>query len=208
MAAGGLRPGHRGRVRPARPFPHRVRPVLRVGDHVCPARDRAHGRRRLVTAGRSVVAGRASVRVPGHRAAGRDRRAIEGRIEGWIEVRIEARPDMTENERSELMSGAWSGPSGDAIAIVGADCRYPDAENPDARGLDRDRTGVVIGNTMTGEFSRAAALRLRWPYVRRVLGAALAGQGWQADRLADFLGQVEKAYKEPFPAPNDESLAG
>ncbi|HZB33951.1 MAG TPA: type I polyketide synthase, partial [Streptosporangiaceae bacterium] len=199
------------------------------------------------------------------------------------------------------MSGAWSGPSGDAIAIVGADCRYPDAENPDrlwetvlarrrafrpiphrrlnlhdyadadpgdgggapdpdrtyarfaavlagwrfdrarfrvpgpayrvtdtahwlaldvaanalvsagypdARGLDRDRTGVVIGNTMTGEFSRAAALRLRWPYVRRVLGAALAGQGWQADRLADFLGQVEKAYKEPFPAPNDESLAG
>jgi enediyne polyketide synthase len=43
-------------------------------------------------------------------------------------------------------------------------------------GLDRDRTGVIIGNTLGGDTSRANALRVRWPYVRRVLADALTAQ--------------------------------
>ena len=35
-------------------------------------------------------------------------------------------------------------------------------------GLPCETTGVVVGNTLTGEFTRAALLRTRWPYVRRV----------------------------------------
>src|SRR5581483_311664 len=32
--------------------------------------------------------------------------------------------------------------------------------------LPRERTGVIVGNTLTGEHTRAQALRLRWPFVR------------------------------------------
>ena len=59
-------------------------------------------------------------------------------------------------------------------------------------GLNRDRTGVIIGNTLAGDTSRANALRVRWPYVRRVLsrctgngGPGSAGrQGATASRAA------------------------
>ena len=37
----------------------------------------------------------------------------------------------------------------------------------DPSDLPRATTGVVVGNTLTGEFSRANNLRLRWPFVRR-----------------------------------------
>ncbi len=52
-----------------------------------------------------------------------------------------------------------------------------DAGFPDGAGLPRDATGVLLGNTLTGEFSRANLLRLRWPFVRRTLGAQLAAEG-------------------------------
>src|SRR5437660_4897309 len=48
-----------------------------------------------------------------------------------------------------------------------------DAGFPEGRGLARESTGVMLGNTLTGEFSRASNLRLRWPYVRRMVEAAL-----------------------------------
>src|SRR5882762_571788 len=61
-----------------------------------------------------------------------------------------------------------------------------DAGFPDGAGLPHDETGVVIGNTLTGEFSRAAILRNRWPYVRRVVMGALR-QGNTHDRQPDGL---------------------
>ncbi|GGL40595.1 type I polyketide synthase [Planomonospora parontospora] len=82
------------------------------------------------------------------------------------------------------------------------------AGHPDGRGLDRDRVGVVIGNSMNGEFSRASVLRLRWPYVRRVLQHALTAEGWAPEAQARFLAGLEQTYKSPFPEPNDETLAG
>ena len=39
------------------------------------------------------------------------------------------------------------------------------------------QTGVIIGNTLTGEQTRANTMRLRWPFVRRALGIAARGQG-------------------------------
>lgn len=79
---------------------------------------------------------------------------------------------------------------------------------PEGRGLERDRVGVVIGNTMNGEFSRAGGLRLRWPYVRRLLQHALSEEGWDLGKQARFVGSFERAFKSPFPEPNDETLAG
>ncbi|HYS41987.1 MAG TPA: type I polyketide synthase, partial [Pseudonocardiaceae bacterium] len=70
-------------------------------------------------------------------------------------------------------------------------------------GLDPDRVGVVVGNSLTGEVSRANTLRLRWPYVRRVLTSVLPESG--RDALID---QVAQRYLAPFPPVGDETLAG
>ncbi|GAA1767285.1 type I polyketide synthase [Luedemannella helvata] len=83
-----------------------------------------------------------------------------------------------------------------------------DAGFPMAAGLPRQRTGVVVGNTLTGEFTRANTMRLRWPYVRRTLIAALRGEGWADDKLAGFLDTVEARYKQPFPGIDEDTLAG
>jgi enediyne polyketide synthase len=75
-------------------------------------------------------------------------------------------------------------------------------------GLPAETTGVFLGNTLTGEFSRAGLMRLRWPYVRRVAEEALRAESWDDDRRAAFLEKLEAAYKEPFPPVGAESLAG
>ncbi|HEX4962594.1 MAG TPA: type I polyketide synthase [Thermoanaerobaculia bacterium] len=83
-----------------------------------------------------------------------------------------------------------------------------DAGFPEAEGLPRDMTGVLLGNTLTGEFSRSHLMRLRWPYVRRTLAASLAAEGWDEAKVEGFLARLEPAYKAPFPEPMEESLAG
>jgi enediyne polyketide synthase len=79
---------------------------------------------------------------------------------------------------------------------------------PGAAGLNRDRVGVVIGNTLAGEFSRAALLRFRWPYVRRVLAEAMSAEGLTPEAAASLMARTESGYKAPFPEPTDESLSG
>ncbi|WP_248965406.1 type I polyketide synthase [Sphaerisporangium perillae] len=91
----------------------------------------------------------------------------------------------------------------DMAALALADAGFPAAE-----GLPRERTGVVVGNTLTGEFTRANVMRLRWPYVRRTVAAVLQDQGWDDDRLATFLADLEATYKSPFPEIDEDTLAG
>ena len=83
-----------------------------------------------------------------------------------------------------------------------------DAGFPEARGLPRETTGVLVGNSLTGEFSRSNILRLRWPYMRRVTEAALAEEGWSLEARTAFLSRLETEYKSPFPPMGEESLAG
>jgi enediyne polyketide synthase len=83
-----------------------------------------------------------------------------------------------------------------------------DAGFPEARGLPRETTGVLVGNSLTGEFSRAGTLRLRWPYVRRVTEDALAKEGWSLETRTAFLNRLEAEYKAPFPPMGEEGLAG
>ncbi len=75
-------------------------------------------------------------------------------------------------------------------------------------GAARETTGVIVGNTLTGEFTRAGLMRVRWPYVRRNVEAALQEEGWEPDRRAHFLEVLEQRYKHPFPEVSEESLAG
>ncbi len=83
-----------------------------------------------------------------------------------------------------------------------------DAGFADGKGLPAASTGVIIGNTLTGEFSRANLLRLRWPYVRRTVGAALREQGWDDLQVGEFLNDLEPKYKAPFPPIDEDTLAG
>jgi len=91
----------------------------------------------------------------------------------------------------------------DTVARALADAGFADGE-----GLPKTNTGVVIGNTLTGEFSRANLMRLRWPYVRRTVGAALREQGWDDQQLGVFLDRLEERYKTPFPPIDEDTLAG
>lgn len=75
-------------------------------------------------------------------------------------------------------------------------------------GLPAESTGVILGNTLTGEFSRAGLMRLRWPYVRRVVGERLHAQGWDTERRGAFLADLEGYYKSPFEPTGEETLAG
>jgi enediyne polyketide synthase len=88
--------------------------------------------------------------------------------------------------------------AGDAIADSGADL--------DAVG--RERIGVILGNSLTGEVSRANLLRLRWPYVRRAVAAGAARAGLDASATAALLADTEDAYKAGLPVPNEDTLAG
>ncbi len=84
-----------------------------------------------------------------------------------------------------------------------------DAKLLDASAEQRERTSVYVGNSLTGEFSRANLLRLRWPYVRRVLDAALQETPLlQQSEKEELIARIETSYKAPFPATNEESLAG
>jgi enediyne polyketide synthase len=74
--------------------------------------------------------------------------------------------------------------------------------------LPQETTGVLVGNTLTGEFSRAATLRLRWPYVRRMVESRLQVEGWEEARRSEFLSHLEEDYKAPFAAVGEETLAG
>ncbi|MFC9324640.1 SDR family NAD(P)-dependent oxidoreductase [Kitasatospora sp. NPDC057015] len=94
------------------------------------------------------------------------------------------------------------------LALDTAARALEDAGFPLGAGLADANTGVIIGNTLTGEFSRANLMRLRWPYVRRTVGAALREQGWDDASLAGFLEGLEERYKSPFPPIGEDTLAG
>ncbi|WP_245681997.1 beta-ketoacyl synthase N-terminal-like domain-containing protein, partial [Actinomadura kijaniata] len=93
------------------------------------------------------------------------------------------------------------------LALETAAAALADAGLPEGRGAPGGSTGVVVGNSLTGEGIRAAQMRLRWPYVRRVVADALKDDV-AADRLATLLAELEHSYKAPFPVPDGDSLAG
>jgi enediyne polyketide synthase len=70
--------------------------------------------------------------------------------------------------------------------------------------LPAARTAVIVGNTLTGDGSRAAAMRLRWPYVRRAAEVVLAGR----DDRETLLHELERRFKEPFAEITEDSLTG
>lgn len=95
------------------------------------------------------------------------------------------------------------------LALDVAEQSLADAGMANGSAGQRERTGVFVGNTLTGEFSRANLMRLRWPYVQRVISAALQnGGGKLSNDHIHLLAEIESLYKRPFPTTTEDSLAG
>ncbi len=94
------------------------------------------------------------------------------------------------------------------LALDAAAKALCDAFPEDVLPRFRERTGVFVGNSLTGEFSRAATLRVRWPFVRDVIQQQLAESGWPDQDTADFLQRCEEKYKSHFEPLSEDTLPG
>ncbi|MFC7441755.1 SDR family NAD(P)-dependent oxidoreductase [Laceyella putida] len=74
--------------------------------------------------------------------------------------------------------------------------------------IPKDKTGVIVGNTLTGEFTRANTMRLRWPFVRKTLRAAGQSHGLSAATLHQLEKRMETIYKSAFSPVTEDTLAG
>lgn len=74
--------------------------------------------------------------------------------------------------------------------------------------LPRERTGVIVGNTLTGEQSRSRNLRVRWPFVERAIRAAAQSEGLNAVATNGLVSSTESCFKSVFPPVDEDTLAG
>ncbi|HJO93204.1 MAG TPA: SDR family NAD(P)-dependent oxidoreductase [Victivallales bacterium] len=72
--------------------------------------------------------------------------------------------------------------------------------------IDLTRVGVVLGNSLTGEFSRSHYLRFRWPYVERCLRKTLISS--PSNYIESMIDAFKKIYNAPLPEITEDSLAG
>ena len=143
----------------------------------------------------------------------------------WTTTATRTRPRRTASTPATPRSSRATSSTGSRYQVAGSTFRstdlthwlaldvaaraLADAGFPDGEGLPRERTGVVVGNSLTGEFSRANLMRLRWPYVRRMVAAALqrAGLGRRPARAVPRRAS-RPTYKSPFPPIDEDTLAG
>lgn len=94
------------------------------------------------------------------------------------------------------------------LALDTAEKTFVDANFLGSNELPNESTGVFLGNTLTGEFSRANTVRLRYPYVQRVVENLLNQTNIEKEDIPNLLRNLERDFKEPFPEMTEESLAG
>lgn len=161
---------------------------------------------------RNVLAGRRAFRrLPDERMRAADYYSPDPSVPDRHYTRMAAVLEGFEFDRVKYRIGGSTFRSTDMthwLALDTVDRALDDAGFPGGDGLPKASTGVIIGNTLTGEFTRANNLRLRWPYVRRTIAAALRDYGWDDDELGAFLAPLEKRFKSPFPPIGEDSLAG
>ncbi len=78
----------------------------------------------------------------------------------------------------------------------------------DLKTLQSQQTGVILGNTLTGEWTRTNAMRMRWPFIEKVLKETASAKGIDPAELSDYIQSVEQTFKSVFPEVNEDTLAG
>lgn len=94
------------------------------------------------------------------------------------------------------------------IALDVAAGALKDAGFENGEGLNKEKVGVILGNSLNGEFTRANVLRLRWPYIFKVVQSTLKNMDYNSEAIAQILTNTEKVFKAPFPEPDADTLAG
>ncbi len=155
-----------------------------------------------------AMAGRRALRaIPDHRLNLEEYRGdapdlisceMAGLLEGYTFDRIRYRISANAHTSTDLVHWLALDVTADALA---------DAGFPDGRGLPLNNTGVLLGNSLTGEESRAHALRLRWPYVSRCIRQELAA-GMAADDIDHLLDRIGVRFRETLNDVTEETLAG
>jgi enediyne polyketide synthase len=74
--------------------------------------------------------------------------------------------------------------------------------------LGRERTMVVVANTLGGEFSRAAMIRLRGPFLDGVIAEAIQGCEIDDAQAIALRRRFASLLRERLPDPQEETLAG
>jgi len=77
----------------------------------------------------------------------------------------------------------------------------------DLRAINLDRVGVIIGNSMTGEFYRSHTLALRWPYVERAIREAIDPEG-DNEAVDDLVAQTKRVFLARLPPVTEDFLPG
>ncbi|MBK9266456.1 MAG: hypothetical protein IPM54_42545 [Polyangiaceae bacterium] len=93
------------------------------------------------------------------------------------------------------------------LALWTADKALEDAEL-DLAKIDRNKVGVILGNSGAGEFFRSAVLQFRWPYVERALRRSLATLGTASGEVERIVEHFKQHYQRPLPRITEDSLAG
>lgn len=74
--------------------------------------------------------------------------------------------------------------------------------------VPNQRTGVLLGNSLTGEQTRSNNMRLRWPFVQRALHAAAEAKGLPWQTVAELAATMEEYYKSVFAPFTEDTLSG
>ncbi len=93
-------------------------------------------------------------------------------------------------------------------AFESAGYQFEDAPLYMMHKIPAKNTGVILGNTLTGEQTRSLTLRLRWPYVQKALHAALGNFGIADEEKIRVAEAMEKIYKSAFYPITEDSLSG
>ncbi|WP_375492948.1 beta-ketoacyl synthase N-terminal-like domain-containing protein [uncultured Nostoc sp.] len=130
-------------------------------------------------------------------------------------------PDKTYGNRAAVLDGFefdWANQripktafeSSDIVHWLALEVALQALENAGySRGsVPTERTGVILGNTLTGEQSRSQYMRLRWPFVRKALQAAANAKGMPPHSTEVLVETMEKYYKSVFAAITEDTLAG
>jgi enediyne polyketide synthase len=118
---------------------------------------------------------------------------IDGYQFNWLDKRI---PKQT-YESTDIVH--WLALDTALQAI--ADANY----NKDS--IPKEKSGVILGNTLTGEFTRSNQMLLRWPYVRKALRASAKQKGL-THLIEELEDAMEKYYKSVFAPVTEDTLAG
>jgi enediyne polyketide synthase len=130
-------------------------------------------------------------------------------------------PDKTYGKRAAVIDGFefdWSNKRIPKTVVETADIAHWLALEVAIKALEdagytrkdvpTERTGVLLGNSLTGEQTRSNNMRLRWPFVHRALSAAAQMRGLPESVTNDLAATMQSYYKSVFSPFTEDTLSG